>query len=117
MRAERYPAEACLNDAPSLRIDSANQARCGWPTREGIWVRIDYRRAGIGQTLERVAGDICKLAFPDVKTVGVIFPLHKPRAHTFHRKAGARDVHDPLYCLEYRLDAADRPVIRILHGL
>ncbi len=110
-------ATRVLKDAPRLNTDGASRIREGWPPREGIWVRQDYRRAGIGQSLERIAGDVCKLAFCGIKTVGVIFPERNLEAYTFHKKAGARDVRDPLYCLEYRLDAVDRPVIRILYGL
>jgi hypothetical protein len=110
-------AEEFLGAKPSLNIRGANDIRTGWPTREGIWVRVDYRRAGIGQTLERVAGDICKLAFPKIKTIGVIFPVDNPRTHEFHRKACARDVNDPLYCLEYRLDDLDKPRVSIRYGL
>lgn len=110
-------AEAELADLPRLDIDRANDIRKGWPVREGIWVRLDYRRAGIGQALERIAGDICKIAFPCITTIGVIFPINNFQAYAFHRKAGARDVHDPLYCLEYPLHAAERPMISILHGL
>lgn len=110
-------AGSLLEGRPPLQIDSADEAREGWPRREGIWVRVDYRRAGIGQTLERVAGDLCKLAFPDIRRIGVIFPADSVKAPEFHYKAAAIVVQDPLYCFEYRLSDSVRPVMAIRYGL
>jgi hypothetical protein len=110
-------ARTFLEGKPSLCVDAANEARCGWPQREGIWVRIDYRRAGIGQTLERIAGDLCKLAFPGIHRLGVIFPVDNIRAPEFHHGASASNVNDPLYCFEYRLRARTRPLVAIRYGL
>lgn len=104
-------------DSPPLSVDAADAARRGWPQREGIWVRIDCRRAGIGQSLERIAGDLCKLAFPGVNKMGIIFPADNIKAHEFHCKASANNVRDPLYCLAYDLDSRTRPLIAIRHGL
>jgi hypothetical protein len=110
-------AAGMLKAFPELRIDLANTIRTGWPHREGVWVQLNYRRAGVGQTLERIAGDVCKLAFPEVNTLGIIFPLHNLKAYDFHHQSGARSVSDPLYCLAYHLDHKNRPLIAIRYGL
>ncbi len=106
-----------LQSFPPLRLGLANEIRTGWPHREGICVQLHYRRAGIGQTLERITGDVCKLVFPGIDRLGVIFPLHNLKAYEFHLQCAAHIVHDPLYCLAYHLNDINRPLIAIRYGL
>lgn len=110
-------APSPLEGARALDGTEADEHRVGWPTREGIWVRQDYRRAGIGKALERVVGDVCKLAFPGIRQISVTLPIGNSKATEFHEKAGAELGPDGVSSMVYPLDAPIRPGVAILHGL
>jgi len=102
-----------------LDVQRANSVRMvGLHVSDAIWVRPDYRGSCIGEAMERIAGDVCKLAYPKITKIGVTLSMENIRnAHQFHTKAGAVSVRDPLYLLEYRLNDAKRSQINILYGL
>ncbi|HUT64249.1 MAG TPA: hypothetical protein VMZ04_09870 [Anaerolineae bacterium] len=106
-----------LNGLCTLDTQRAKSIREGWSGRDSLWVRQDFRRAGIGSTLERVAGDVCKLVYPTVKIIGIIFNVDNTKAYLMHIKAGAKKVDDHHYRLEYTLDNKKRPQINILYGI
>ena len=106
-----------LNGLCTLDTQRAKSIREGWSGRDSLWVRQDFRRAGIGSTLERVAGDVCKLVYPTVKKIGIIFNVDNTKAYLMHIKAGAKKVDDHHYRLEYTLDNKKRPQINILYGI
>ena len=85
-----------------------------------LWVEPVYRGRGFGGSLVRIAGDVCKLLY-DKEKIGVMLdPFYSTafkgtgNAKHFHEKMGALEVNDPLYCLEYRLDDTERPLIKIV---
>ncbi|MBT4485617.1 MAG: hypothetical protein HOC71_18270 [Candidatus Latescibacteria bacterium] len=109
-------AEHFGNDKIS-NIRQADDMRLAWFNQDAIWVRKEYRRAGIGQALERIAGDICKLVYDNITSVQVCVNFDNPQAHYFHRQNGAVETSNKLYNLEYRLNDSKRPIIKILYGM
>ena len=116
--ASELPGFASVFD-DRYRCDIAlpDKIRCSWLNGDGIWVQLEYRRAGIGQALERIAGDICKLACEHISGVQVCVNFDNPQAYYFHLKNGAVKTTENMYNLEYRLDDEKRPRIHILYGV
>ena len=85
-----------------------------WRSRDGIWVRAENRRMGIGQSLERIAGDVCKLLYPHITAIQVLANFDNPSSHLFHMKNGARETRKKLYNIEYPLQEDRRPAIMIM---
>jgi len=106
-----------LDGFPDLDIERAHEIRNGWQQREGLWVRVDYRRAGIGGSLMRIAGDVCKLTYPRIKRIGINFSNNNINACQFHAKLGANVAYDGPHAHEYELDSTRRPRISILYGM
>ncbi len=96
-------------------VRQANEIRCAWLNRDAIWVRKEYRRAGIGQAVERIAGDVCKLVYDNITNMQVCVNFDNPQAYFFHQKNGAVETSEKLYRLEYRLNHSKRPLIKILY--
>ncbi len=101
--------------APDIR--QADEIRCVWLNRDALWVRKEYRSAGIGQALERIAGDVSKLINDNITNMQVCVNFDNPKAYFFHRKNGAVETSGKLYRLEYRLNDSKRPLIKILYGM
>ncbi len=109
---ESLPADVSVRCGAGLI--HANLVRNVWHSQDGIWVRAENRRMGIGQSLERIAGDVCKLLYPHITAIQVLANFDNPASHHFHTKNGARETREKLYNIEYRLQEDLRPAIMIL---
>ena len=98
-------------------IRQSDETRQVWLNRDALWVRREYRRAGIGQAMERIAGDVCKLVYDNITNMQVCANTDSPQVYYFHRKNGAVETSNKLYSLEYRLNDSKRPLIKILYNM
>ena len=98
-------------------IRQSDETRQVWRNMDALWVRREYRRAGIGQALERIAGDVCKLVYNNITNMQVCANTDSPQVYFFHRRNGAVETSNKLYSLEYRLNDSNRPLIKILYNM
>ncbi|GAI36839.1 unnamed protein product, partial [marine sediment metagenome] len=52
---------------------------------------------GIGQALERIAGDVCKLVYDNITNMQVCANTDSPQVYFFHRRNGAVETSNKLY--------------------